>query len=164
MRPTTEFDANAGQRDPVRILLLEDDATSADLVRTLLASVGLASSHLEWVSTLDDALTRLAPGGFDLVITDLGLPDSPGGLATLDALKRATDRVVVVISGNSEPGMREAVLARGAYDFLHKDRLNRSSLERLVRLASMQAMAFRSLRDSQERFRSLTALSSDWYW
>src|SRR5687768_18480059 len=106
MRPNTEFDAtDAGKRDPVRILLLEDDAIGADLVRTHLAAVGWAESQLEWVTKLDDALTRLAPGGFDLVITDLGLPDSPGALATLDALKRATDRVIVVISGNSEPGM-----------------------------------------------------------
>ena len=40
MRPTAEFDPDAGQRNPVRILLLEDDATSADLVRTLLGAVG----------------------------------------------------------------------------------------------------------------------------
>jgi diguanylate cyclase (GGDEF)-like protein/PAS domain S-box-containing protein len=164
MRPNAEFDAtDAGKRDPVRILLLEDDATGADIVRTHLAAVGWAESQLEWVTTLDDALTRLAPGGFDLVVADLGLPDS-AGLATIDALKRATDRVIVVISGNNEPGVREAALARGAYDFLHKDQLDRRSLERLVRLASMQAMAFRSLRDSEERFRSLVKLSSDFYW
>ena len=104
MRPTAEFDPSAGQRNPVRILLLEDDPTSAGLVRDYLNAVGWTESQLEWVSTLDEALTRLAPGGFDLVLADLGLPDSPGGLATLDALKRATDRVIVVISGNSEPG------------------------------------------------------------
>jgi diguanylate cyclase (GGDEF)-like protein/PAS domain S-box-containing protein len=164
MRPTAEFDPSAGQRSPVRILLLEDDPVSAGLVRDYLNAVGWTGSQLEWVSTLDQALVRLAPGGFDLVLADLGLPDSPGGLATLDALKRATDRVIVVLSGSSEPGMREAVVARGAYDFLHKDGLDRSSLERLVRLAAMQAMAFRSLRNSEERFRSLTQLSSDWYW
>src|SRR5258705_12464940 len=112
MRPNADVEVSA-QREPVRVLLLEDDAICADLVRMYLAAVGWAASRLEWVTTLDDALTRLAPGGFDLVITDLGLPDSPGGLATLDALKRATDRVIVVISGNNEPGMREAVIARG---------------------------------------------------
>ena len=164
MRPTTDFDPDARQRDPVRILLLEDDATSADLVRTYLGAVGWTQSQLEWVDTLDQALSRLAAGGIDLVITDLNLPDSPGALATLDALKRATDRVIVVVSGNNEAGVREAVLARGAYDFLHKDQLDRRSLERLVRLAAMQAMAFRSLRDSEERFRSLVKLSSDFYW
>jgi diguanylate cyclase (GGDEF)-like protein/PAS domain S-box-containing protein len=164
MRPAAPFDSSAGQRSPVRILLLEDDPTSAGLVRDHLAAVGWAESQLEWVDTLDKALARLAPGGFDMVVADLNLPDSPDSLATLDALKRATDRVIVVLSGSREPGVREAVIARGAYDFLHKDQLDRASLERLVRLASMQAMAFRSLRDSEERFRSLVKLSSDFYW
>src|SRR5262245_61507159 len=123
MRPTAE-PANASERDPVRILLLEDDAIAADMLRTYLAAVGWAPSQLEWVRTLDEGLARLAPGGFDLVITDLGLPDSPGGMATLEELKRATDRVIVVVSGSSEPGVREAALARGAYDFLSKDQLD----------------------------------------
>jgi diguanylate cyclase (GGDEF)-like protein/PAS domain S-box-containing protein len=165
MRPTAaEFNPHAAQRDSVRILLLEDDAISAGMVRAYLGSVGWAESQLEWVDTLDRALSRLAAGGIDMVIADLNLPDSSGGLATLDALKRATDRVVVVLSGDSSPGVREAALARGAYDFLHKEHLSAQSLERLVRLAAMQAQAFRSLRDSEERFRSLTELSSDWYW
>ena len=37
-------------------------------------------------------------------------------------------------------------------------------LARLVRLAAIQARTFRSLRNSEARFRSLTELSSDWYW
>ena len=60
--------------------------------------------------------------------------------------------------------MREATLACGAYEFLHKSELTEATLARLVRLAVMQAHTFHSLRESETRFRSLTALTSDWFW
>ena len=152
-------------RDPVRILLLEDDATCAEIVRTYLGvgRMGALAAGMGRLSRRGAVATRGRAASTWSSPTSI-CPIRPDGIATLDSLKRATDRVVVVVSGSSEPGVREAVLARGAYDFLHKDQLNPTSLERLVRLAAMQAMAFRSLRDSEERFRSLFKLSSDFYW
>src|SRR6185503_12136687 len=65
---------------------------------------------------------------------------------------------------HADPAMREATLACGAYEFLHKSELTEATLARLVRLAVMQAHTFRSLRESETRFRSLSALTSDWFW
>ena len=145
--------------DPVRILLIEDDPDSANLVAAQLACIQWASPTVETVATLREALARLTLERFDLVISDLNLPDSEG-LATLQAVARACDRLIIVVTANDDPGLREQARELGAYDLLHKGRLTQAALERLVRLASEQAGSGRPLRDSETRFRKTFELAA----
>jgi len=154
---------NRQGRQIVRILLIEDDPLFAGLVEAQLRRMPGVESRLEVVGGLADALARLAGGNFDLIVTDLSLPDSQGA-ATVEALTRAGDQPIIVLTGDATPALRAGVIEAGAYDFLHKDQLSAAALERLVRVASLQAGAFRALRESESRFRSLIDLSSDWYW
>jgi diguanylate cyclase (GGDEF)-like protein/PAS domain S-box-containing protein len=146
----------------IRILLLEDAATTAEIMKAYLRSAAPAAT-VELAGTLGAALQKLAAGAFDLVLADLNLPDS-AGLATLDRLLEATDRLIIVLTVEEEQAVRDAALARGAYDFVHKSKLSGAALARVVRFAAIQAETFRSLREGEARFRSLTKLSSDFYW
>src|SRR5688572_22705325 len=147
----------------VRILLIEDDPIVAALVRLNLDQAKWGDVSVEHAEALEDALARLRRIDFDLIVTDLNLPDS-AGLDTLDALVRATDRLIVVLTGESDHLLREPAIARGAYDLLSKDKVGPAEISRMVRLASMQANTFRSLAESEARFRSLTQLSADTFW
>ena len=161
MRSASESRRAAPSR-PIRILLLEDVAATTEVVKAYLDAAS-GAALIESVDTLGAALEKLAHGAFDLVLADLNLPDSTG-LDTLERLTKATDRLIIVLTAEEGQEVREAAIARGAYDFLNKSQLSRAALGRIVRLATMQANTFRSLRESEERFRSLTELSSDWYW
>ena len=152
----------AGSGPPTRVLLLEDVAATTQIVRTYLAAVSRARSSSR-SSRLREALERLAAGSFDLILADLNVPDSKG-LDTLDRLVEATDRLIVVLTVEDSPALREKAIERGAYDFLHKSQLTRTALGQIFRLAAIQANTFRSLRQSEARFRSLTELSSDFFW
>ncbi len=78
------------------------------------------------------ALDRIVNSAFDLIMADLNLPDSKG-LETLDRLTHATDRLIIVLTSEDDPQLREAAIARGAYDFLPKNQLSRGALNQLVR-------------------------------
>src|SRR5579871_4884378 len=158
MIPKPEFRAVR----PARILLLEDEPDSVELVRRYLTRSG-ATISLDCATTLAEALAKLRTSDFDLVLCDLNLPDS-SGLDTLDSVAGSTDRLIIVLTGSDEPELAEPAVARGAYDLLYKKHLNAGNLARVVRLAAMQSSSFRSLRESETRFRGLTELSSDWYW
>jgi diguanylate cyclase (GGDEF)-like protein/PAS domain S-box-containing protein len=145
-----------------RILLIEDVAATAEIVRAYLTAAG-GEIVVETAGSLAAALERMASSVFDLIIADLNLPDS-AGLETLDRLVQATKCLIVVLTIEEGPGIREAAIARGAYDFLRKHQLSQAALGQVVRLATIQADTFRALRESEARFRSLTELSSDWYW
>jgi len=146
----------------VRILLVEDDPDFAALVHLYVAGLS-GRPLLSAAQTLDQALEALRAAAFDLVLTDLGLPDSMG-LETLERIAAVTACPIIVLTAADEPGIREDALAAGAYEFMQKWDLDSEMLSRLVRLAAMQARTFRSLRQSEARFRGLTQLSSDWYW
>ena len=147
----------------VRILLLEDDPISVEIVGTYLRRIAFVDSELHSAATLADALALLAQAEVDLVIADLHLPDS-NGAATIEALAQAVGCPVIAITSDRDPGLRDATLSCGAYEFIHKGDLTEATLMRLMRLAAMQTRTFRSLRESEARFRSLSALTSDWFW
>ncbi len=147
----------------LRVLLLEDERTVALVVAEHLRAVEGVACAITFADTLATALDRLAKEPFDLVIADLNLSDCSGE-RTIEALVGACRQPVIALTGDPTPELRARVLARGAYDFLSKVRLDQGTLPQLVRLAALQARTLASLRESEERFRSLTALSSDWYW
>jgi diguanylate cyclase (GGDEF)-like protein/PAS domain S-box-containing protein len=146
----------------VRLLLIEDDPDFAALVRRCVAGVS-GRPAMQAAHTLAEALEALRSGSFDLVLADLGLPDS-SGIDTLQRITSATTCPIIVLTANDDPGLRDVALGVGAYEFLHKMDFDAQVLARLVRLGAIQARTFASLRESEARFRSLTQLSSDWYW
>jgi diguanylate cyclase (GGDEF)-like protein/PAS domain S-box-containing protein len=162
MRSTSGSYRQSTASRPVRVLLLEDMVSVVEVVKAYLVAVS-ASSVVESTGTLGGALQMLERGEFDLVIADLNLPDSRG-IETLERLVQRTDSLIVVLTIEESPALREAAFALGAYDFLHKSNLSKVVLGRIMRLATLQANTFRSLRESEARFRSLTELSSDFYW
>jgi len=147
----------------VRVLLVEDERASAMVIEQHLASIRSVRCRTELVTTLAQARERLTRERYDLVLADLHLPDSPAA-NTITALVRACDFPVIALTVDEDPELRRAALEAGAFDFLLKSQLGEGSLERPVRLAALQARTLESLRRSEERFRKLTELSSDWYW
>jgi diguanylate cyclase (GGDEF)-like protein/PAS domain S-box-containing protein len=140
----------------VRVLLLEDDRSTAMVVERRLRAVEAVTCSVECVQSLAQARERLARGRFDLVIADLHLPDSPG-LATIESLVRICQNPVIALTADDDPVLRERAMAGGAYDFLLKGQLDAGALERLVRLAALQANTLYSL----QRFRSALDTSAD---
>ena len=159
MQPAPEFKP---VEHTVSVLLLEDDPDFAALVRRCVAGLS-GQPALVAAQTLGEAIVALRNKAFDLVLADLWLPDS-SGLDTLARITSATTCPIIVLTASDDPGMRDAALAAGAYEFVQKTEFDSSVLARLVRLGAIQARTFRSLRQSEARFRSLTQLSSDWYW
>src|SRR5688572_2293238 len=165
MEPRPEFlERPPPLRQAVRILLLEDDPISVEIVGTYLRRTMFAEVELHTAVTAAEALSLLARADVDLVVADLHLPDSSGA-ATVASLVQAVGCPVIAITADRDPGLRDATLACGAFEFLSKRDLTEATLMRLVRLATMQARTYRSLRESREaeaalresegRFRSL---------
>ncbi len=140
----------------MRILLIEDNEDDACLIReTLLESADMAMD-LEWVDRLEHGLTRLANGGIDAVLLDLGLSDS-GGLETFGRLHAEHPGMpVVVLTGFDDEQTAVQAVQRGAQDYVAKKDLDHDRLVRALRYAIERQHVQRELRRSSEQLRSLT--------
>jgi CheY-like chemotaxis protein len=85
---------------PMRILLIEDDPFDVEVVRAILEPVGDDTIDLRTAGTRADGELAARSAAPDLVLLDLGLPDSHG-LATVTKwhFNNAADAPVLVVSG-----------------------------------------------------------------
>ena len=95
----------------------------ASLVRAVLASADRALIRSTVTTTFDAAMGELASREYDVVLLDLGLPDSDG-LSTLSRITEASpDTPVVVLSGVDDPSLERETIISGAQDFIPKQLL-----------------------------------------
>lgn len=82
-----------------------------------------------------EGLEALSKEAFDVVLTDLNLPDS-SGLATLGrVLETGRDVPVVVLSGGDDEAVALEAVARGAQDYLIKGEATPNTIRRALRFA-----------------------------
>ena len=131
-----------------RVLLVEDNPDHAEMIRTMLR-VARPPWVVEHAGSLAAASERLAAGGFDVVLLDLGLPDS-GGVETATAVTSAFPSLpVVVLSALGDDQTAVEAVRRGAQDFLVKGRVDRDVVVRALRHAVERKHAERALRESE---------------
>jgi len=103
--------SSASRRIPsLRILLVEDHADTAYVMRRLLSAKG---HQVAVAGSIAAAMELCTDGAFDLLLSDLGLPDGSG----LDLMRRLTDRSIrlpgIALSGYGQESDLQASRAAG---------------------------------------------------
>ena len=100
-----------------RVLIVEDNAMDSSLIARMLrhGDGGFEVAHAE---RLDDAVALVKARRFDVIISDLTLPDSQG-LSTFNGIQQAAVKLpVIVISGTDDEQLALAAVREGAQDYL----------------------------------------------
>jgi len=106
----------------ISILLVEDNPGDVVIIRELLKSSGVDFS-LSQVATLRETLLLCVERDFDIILLDLGLPDSIG-LETLKKIQIFNVKTpVVVMTGLDDENIALESLREGAQDYLVKNSL-----------------------------------------
>ena len=100
----------------IKILLVEDEPSIAEIVQFALASEGFQTT---WRASAAEAETALTAQAYDLVVLDLGLPDG-SGLEVLKRLRRVSEVPVIILSARDAELDRVLGLELGADDFIGK--------------------------------------------
>src|SRR5437660_4605622 len=144
----------------IRILLLEDSATDAELVRYALRQGGLAFS-LEHVDNKTNYTNRLDKAAPDLILSDFSLPSLDGYAALAIAREKCPDVPFIFVTGTLGEEVAIETHKKGATDYVLKHRLSRlvPSVHRAMREAKERRERKRAeeqLRQSHEQLRSLS--------
>ncbi len=101
----------------VRILVVDDDQELADVLVEYLTRVGYQATAAYGGR---EGLARFEKEVFQMVITDLVMPDMDG-IELMDEVKALNSRVIVmVITGHGTIEKAVAAIKKGAYDFITK--------------------------------------------
>jgi len=119
----------------IKVLLIEDDRISARLVQEMLTGEADSPFILECAGRLSEGIKHLGKTDFDVILLDLGLPDS-FGLETLVELHAQSAHVpIVVLTGQEDETLPINALQHGAQDYLIKGHINKNALRRCLRYA-----------------------------
>lgn len=135
----------------LNVLLLEDNPADYRLLQEELREAGAADLHLTRAEGLAEALACLESQRFDVVLTDLSVPDS-FGIATVEALLgRALETPVVVLTGSENDQTGLAAVHLGAQDYLVKGETRGELLLRSLQYAIQRKQAELALKQSSEQ-------------
>jgi two-component system, NarL family, sensor histidine kinase UhpB len=117
------------------ILLIEDSEDAMLLVTYALQEYGRGKYRLAWASNLIDGLEQLSKERTDIVLLDLGLPESSGPASFAWVRQVAPETPVIVLTGDTSEETELSVLASGAADYLPKTLVSGSVLLDAIRAA-----------------------------
>jgi len=135
------------------------------LLAALLREIPSARFQPTLCVRLRDALAQLKSSHFQIILSDLSLPDSRG-LETFRTLHAASPEIpIVVLSGNDDEELALKAVREGAQDYLVKNLVNYTMLARSIRYSIERKQSLlekdrliEQLRDALAKVKTLTGL------
>jgi two-component system, cell cycle sensor histidine kinase and response regulator CckA len=139
----------------IDVLLVEDNEVQSFAAQRAFSSCVAFRVTAMVVQTLAAALEEISKRSFDVIVLDLGLPDSDG-IATFRAVQQAAATVaIVVLSAIEDEQLAATAVREGAQDYLLKSYVDPALLVRSVVYAFHRQSANTQLQWSRARFRAV---------
>ena len=130
----------------IKILLLEDDGDDYRLISQQLRG---QQHHfvIDWAETAAVAIEKLGRCSFDVVLTDLNVPDSVG-LATVSQLRQHCGQIpIIVLTSLEDDDVERDILNAGAQDYLVKGEFGGRAMARAIFHAVQRQQAINEVKD-----------------
>jgi signal transduction histidine kinase len=137
----------------LRILLVEDSASDAALLRESLAEAGPGRFEVTHVDSWTEAAARLQSGQFDVLLLDLSLPDTLGRDTFLRARVAAPSMPIVILTGMTDEAIALDAMRHGIQDYLVKGQTDGAQVARAIRYAIERNRAEEALKQTQAALR-----------
>ena len=118
---------------PLRLLLIEDNPGDVRLVQENMRERPYVK--IQVAETLQDGLEILEDRPPDVILLDLGLPDSQGIDTVQKVVTAAPEVPVIVLTGLDDEEVGVSAVKAGAQDYLMKGQWAEQLLPRIIRFA-----------------------------
>jgi signal transduction histidine kinase len=134
--------------EKVNILFIEDSETDYLLAWQLFNHNQISLTR---ATTLAEGIDQLRAHQFDLILLDLGVPDSHG-ITTLHKISTLVEQhpPIVVFTGSDDEASIIEALQNGAQDYLVKGDIDKKTLERAIRYSIERHRIDRELRGAND--------------
>ena len=121
--------------EPIKVLLVEDNAGDARLIRLMLAEGDLPGYAATHVTCLGEALECLSTISPEVILLDLNLPDAHGYQTFARVYQQAPSIPILLMTGLDDQILATEVVRHGAQDYLVKGRFDANLLTHAIRYA-----------------------------
>lgn len=147
---------------PLTVLVVEDNPNDAMLIERHLGNARTAflpdEVEVYHERRLEDGVDRADDVAVDLLLLDLGLPESDGAETFARVRDRLPEVPVVVLTNLDDDRTAVDLLQRGAQDYLNKRNLSEEQLVKSVRYALERQAQKRKLRTTTEQLEVLNRI------
>jgi signal transduction histidine kinase len=132
---------------PIRVLLIEDSQLDALLaIEVLKGGPGFQVVHRK---TLAEVTGALSARSFDVVLVDLGLPDSEGLATAAAVMEWGPALPIIILTGNDDDAAARQAIKLGAQDYLVKGKIVPDLFYRSIRYSIERKKTEQALKESE---------------
>lgn len=118
--------------EAIKILLFEDNPGDVGLIEEMVNESAYSLYQLHIAETLDEGLIFLKDNSIDLILLDLGLPDSDGIDTFAEVKAHNSDIPIIILTGLKDENIGINAVKKGAQDYLIKGEVDNKLLERSI--------------------------------
>ncbi len=145
-----------------RVLVIEDSPVDGQLLFRKIKTMGWEPSWARDLGEAEDLVREAGPGGFDLVLVDLTLPDAEGLQAIEFVRSNLPDAACVVSTAEESIEVAEQAMTVGATEYLVKGELKSiRSVQRVLTYALNTKRLLRQFEQSELNVRNVLSASTD---
>ena len=158
MRYNLKMQDNIDGKQNIRVLIIEDDDGDAELILRSLLLAERIYFDTERAGRMSAGVDLLGKKSFDVVLSDLGLPDSLG-IETFEKLHSLyPETPVIVLTGFDDKDTALRAVKSGAQDYLVKGQIETNLLIRSIQYAIERQKLITQLEKSLKEIKTLRGL------
>ena len=121
--------------EPIKLLLIEDNKADCELIKIKLDTSKIIKFKITYTERLISGLKLLETEKFDIILLDLGLPDSIGLESFKSILTEHPAIPIIVLTGLANEKIGIEAIKYGAQDYLVKGEFTGKLLARAIQYA-----------------------------
>ncbi|TAE57658.1 MAG: response regulator, partial [Bacteroidetes bacterium] len=133
-------------RDPIAILLVDDDEEDYMLTRDIIERVNHQRYTVDWVDNYEKAREAIARQQHDVYLIDYRLGAMSGLELLREFVEKGCECPMILLTGQGDIEVDAQAMKAGASDYLIKSQLNTDQFERSIRYALQQSNNLREIR------------------
>jgi DNA-binding response OmpR family regulator len=122
----------------VKILIVEDDLSFANLLQERLTLLGYNPFELLCIDSLDEAISVKKELNPDVILLDLNIRDSSGIKTYTSISELFEEATIIVLSGLDDQSLSLEIVAKGAQDYLLKNEINAGVLDKTIKYGMLR--------------------------
>lgn len=152
-----ETGQNSNERH-ISVLIVEDDDADMELLRRYLSRAQGIHFDIEEADRISSGINLLKKRDFDIVISDLGLPDSLGIESFLKLHELYPEMPMIVLTGLDDQGTALKAVQSGAQDYLVKGKIDTNLMVRSIQYSIERQKLITRLERSLKEIKTLRGL------